>query len=356
MNNEGVKRGTVMGRRDVRLRNSSGAGFTLVELLVVITIIGMLIALLLPAVNSVRESARRVTCQNNLKQIGLAIANYESAFQKFPPGQFRATPNGDLYAWSAKILPFIEEETLYDRIDFKLSMTSAVNKGTPALPGPLTTAISTYLCPSTAIVHPTRVGERIGDLDGDGDRYDVDESWDLKQSERPMDGLGAIDYMAISGPYKKALNPNGVEYNSNRGVFPSLKNKDYGKITKAKIRDGDSTTLAVIEFTGQGWWKEGRGVWAHGANIGSIGRPAEKIEVYRSENHPEIPPGPIPAINMVPILAWAHEEPRSDHPGGVNGLLCDGAVLFLEETVDRSILHALASRADGELLPNDLFD
>ena len=124
------------------------------------------------------------------------------------------------------------------------------------------------------------------------------------------------------------------------------------EITRARITDGSSNTLAVIECVGQGWWENGRGIWAHGANIGSLGRPEKKIR----DKYPDIPSGRIPAINMEPILAWRCEEPRSDHLGGVNALQCDGAVFFLKETVDRTILHALGSRAGGELLPNNLFE
>jgi prepilin-type N-terminal cleavage/methylation domain-containing protein/prepilin-type processing-associated H-X9-DG protein len=343
---------------------SRGAGFTLVELLVVIAIIGLLIGVLLPAINSAREAARRLTCKNNLKQIGLANANYLSAFRAFPPGQFRAMADGDTYAWSVKILPFIEEQGIYERIHPKSPMNTVTHKGTAETPGPLTKVIPTYLCPSTSTMHTTRVGGRIGDLDGDGDHYDIEENWDsdTKPKDRPMDGMGAIDYLAISGPY--LLDENLLDEKSkpsrigqNQGVFLGFKGKSnrdgtvpLPKITFARITDGSSNTLAVIECVGLGWKDGGRGIWAHGANIGSLGRPEKKIR----EKNPDIPSGRIPAINMEPTLAWKYEEPRSDHPGGVNALLCDGAVFFLEETVDRTVLHALASRAGGESLPSDL--
>ena len=135
-------------------------GFTLIELLVVIAIISVLIALLLPAVQSAREAARRAQCVNNLKQIGLALHNYEEAMGTFPPGYVSSInltvvnpcdsdqemQNGvDLgtgWAWGSMILPFLEQQPLYSSINFNLSVAYAAND-TCSL-----TALSVYLCPS----------------------------------------------------------------------------------------------------------------------------------------------------------------------------------------------------------------
>lgn len=94
-------------------------GFTLVELLVVIAIIGILVGLLLPAVQAAREAARRMSCQNNLKQMGLALHNYEGVFGKLPPAMFGSPMNGntlddDGFGWQVAILPFIEQQNMYD--------------------------------------------------------------------------------------------------------------------------------------------------------------------------------------------------------------------------------------------------
>ena len=101
-------------------------GFTLVELLVVIAIIGILIALLLPAVQSVREAARRTECMNNLRQIGLAVANYETAQQRFPPGWKSSTGWG----WMAQCLPFIEQGNVADQMDLQYALLDPMHEFT----------------------------------------------------------------------------------------------------------------------------------------------------------------------------------------------------------------------------------
>ena len=130
--------------------------FTLVELLVVIAIIGILIGMLLPAVQMVREAARRSTCQNNCKQIGVAILNYESAHQKFPAGQSWTAPVGDSnrldYSWSSQILPHIEANNIFTGMDFSQPYLSSPNINFVG------ETIPAYLCPSTAGAEVSRNG------------------------------------------------------------------------------------------------------------------------------------------------------------------------------------------------------
>jgi prepilin-type N-terminal cleavage/methylation domain-containing protein len=174
---------------EVRGGSRAAGGFTLVELLVVIAIIGALVALLLPAIGAARESSRRTQCQNNLRQLGLGLASYESATKKWPAGKKWSGPPDDpasfAMAWSSFLLPYIEEDSLNNAINFKLPFTDPAN-----LPATSQT-IAIYLCPSTAEVEEHRTL--------DGHLYNL--------GGLPGEGLGCIDYLGISGPDKDAKHP-----------------------------------------------------------------------------------------------------------------------------------------------------
>ena len=125
-------------------------GFTLVELLVVIAIIGVLIALLLPAVQAAREAARKASCKNNLRQLGLAVLNYESTNGELPPGyEYLAGDEGNVrgYSWASRILPYLEQRALYDRIDFNKPVFDDVNIEARIQ------SIPTLLCPTDTVFY-----------------------------------------------------------------------------------------------------------------------------------------------------------------------------------------------------------
>ncbi|MFK8112508.1 MAG: DUF1559 domain-containing protein [Rubripirellula sp.] len=146
-----------------RIRSGFNAAFTLVELLVVIAIIGIMIGLLLPAVQAVREAARRMQCQNNLRQIGLALHNYHGAFRKFPPGGIAVrpeVPGGKQFAWSAFVLPFLDETAVYGKVNFHYAFDHLINVEAAATP------IETYLCPSTSRLSPLNRGRGASDYGG----------------------------------------------------------------------------------------------------------------------------------------------------------------------------------------------
>lgn len=138
-------------------------GFTLVELLVVIAIIGILVGLLLPAVQAAREAARRMQCKNNVRQIGLALHNYHTTHRKLPPGGIEVrpeVPGGRQLAWSAMILPFMEESSVYQEIDFSYAFDAAQNENAASR------VIETYLCPSTSRTSPRHSGRGVTDYGG----------------------------------------------------------------------------------------------------------------------------------------------------------------------------------------------
>ncbi len=182
------------------------AGFTLIEMLVTISIIGILVALIVPAVQMARESARRTQCSNNLHQIGIALQNYHDTRHTLPPGCLEWRPPGGLasryrqFAWSALILPYLEQEQLYERIDFTVPYDHTKN----SVPGSV--SLSTYLCPSATAPAPG--------------------------------GLGKTDYAGLFGQRLTTFK------NTNNGVF--IYNKAF---TFAMIRDGLSQTICVAEDT-----------------------------------------------------------------------------------------------------------
>ncbi len=138
-------------------------GFTLVELLVVLGIIALMVGLLLPAVQAVRETARRMQCQNNLHQIGIGLHNYHAAFRTFPPGGLEVRPQwrrGKQLAWSAFVLPYIGENPTYEKIRFDYAFDHPMNADAASA------VIETYLCPSTNRISTRNRGRGATDYGG----------------------------------------------------------------------------------------------------------------------------------------------------------------------------------------------
>lgn len=326
-----VSRAAFRPQRVPRLvRKTPHGGFTLVELLVVIAIVGVLIALLLPAIQSTRESSRRTACKNNMRQIAIGLQNYEAANRKWPAGKKWSgnpnDPNSFSLSWCSFLLEYIEETALHDTINFKRPFTDAVN-----LPA-TTKIIPVYLCPSTSEVEEHRTP--------DGHLVDL--------GSVPGEGLGCIDYMGISGPDKDAKHPITKEpYGRQRGVLIGTKGLPLENelieptpVTSAKITDGLSHTICVTECTGRGVKiVDGQidalhGAWASGVNVTHLDDGVNEAK---------------------PPKAWYKERIHSDHPGGAHVVVCDASVQFLSDDTDKKVIRWLASRDGQEELPGDVF-
>ena len=306
--------------------NKTKSGFTLVELLVVIAIIGILIGMLLPAVQQVRAAARRTACQNNLRQIGLAVLNYESANSKFPPGQtwtaLEDDPDRLDYSWMALVLPHMEANNIFQGINFELPYLNPVNliSAGEVVPG--------YLCPSTALEDKERTDNVIIGFTGADEGIQVPDGVDL----------GCTDYMGIAGPNSDDTNPaTGEDYERQQGVIigtKGLRNEDRilvpPSVTFGKITDGSSNTMMVTECTGRGAEGDGdpNGAWISGKNITHINKQVNSEKASTS---------------------WNDELIFSQHYGGANGVYADGSVHFVSAELAEEPLLALCSRDGGEI-------
>ncbi len=333
--------------------NSRGkTGFTLVELLVVIAIIGILIALLLPAVQSAREAARRIQCTNKLKQIGLALHNYHDSYQMFPAfgwGANQHTPgaaaNGEKKGASglATLLPYLEQQAVYDKLDFRQCFTNWAGNCTGTLVGDAATngnaaaselELDAFLCPSDPTGNrdeQTLAGTNYGPATG---RTGSKTNYDL---------VTYANHVFSSYRWKQvALGPPSTErmfgWESNCRI--------------AKVTDGTSNTFMVGETTR--WHSNGRAfAWAYrgwvmcGVDPAYTNNPRYGgINVW---HQPWIDPT-WQSPPYVPIRGHARSwwcPAASLHPGGCSFVMADGSVHFISETIDFPALVALCGIGDG---------
>ena len=336
--------------------------FTLVELLVVIAIIGVLVALLLPAVQAAHETARRTQCLNNLKQMGLGMVSYENVHKKYPMGQWvpSTCKNCKTWGWAAFILPYVDEQNVAARIDFKRSLLDPTSSN----PTAAATKIPIYLCPSTGIRHSTRrEDDTIGDVNSNGNTLDLNLA----------EGFACIDYAGIDGD---TVNPNykslatGQPYSqfmssgvAENGILRDANVPENARAISIKqITDGLSKTMMVAEVAGRGvnpttTTPALRGVWAGGQNTAHL--PSETLDT-QGKLQPWI--NPDPTVGSPPASAsavWsnaANVSMYSAHKGGAHFVLCDGSAHFLSEGVALEIVLALVSRDGGESINAGAFN
>lgn len=334
-----------------RPQTTRRSGFTLVELLVVIAIIGILVGLLLPAVQAAREAARRMQCSNNVKQIALAMHNYESAYKTFPLAWWLDIPGGNVAAangssWGISILPFLEQTNLYNQFDQRFPALNELGPIAQANVQLIRQPLSFYKCPSS----PWDVAEI---YEGDASGAGLPVTWNAAGSDYiSTTGVrGAFARIAYSG------SPGGSRHGAlpAQGVFGDNRNGKIGAMT-----DGTSNTCLIAERTGGpriyvgtapaaaltgllvptnggGWGDLLNGEnWLSGGLFPNGYDPANPA-AYLQE-------GPC-AINCSNIRG---RSLHSFHTGGIHFGMGDGSVQFVSASTDAFVIAALITREKGE--------
>lgn len=338
-------------------------GFTLIELLVVVAIIGILIALLLPAVQQARESGRRVSCVNNLKQLALATLAYNDVYKKLPPSGIVEKKeltygkitypvfdqlSGKMFSWAVTLLPFIEEHNLHDRFDMSASVLEQPNE-------PQQSFVPSYLCPS----------------DGAQGRMYMDEEFTRGK------WFAKGNYAAYTTPFHTDL----------QLLYPGALISTGQKLSK--VTDGTSQTIVFTEVRTRDDRLDERGTWALPWNAATLLAPdmhhdrvaaggytagfsAQAVQAILIQTQLPNTLGPNRDILLrcnddslaesqldgMPCERWQwplglfgyiSAAPRSTHPGGVNMALLDGHVGFLSDDVDPLRLAYLVDIRDGQV-------
>jgi prepilin-type N-terminal cleavage/methylation domain-containing protein/prepilin-type processing-associated H-X9-DG protein len=309
-------------RISISPRDRRQSAFTLVELLVVIAIIGVLVALLLPAVQAAREAARRTQCTNRFKQTALALHNYHDAQKSLPPGMIMfstarvtqcGTPskNWTGFGWGAMILPFLEESTAHEQIDF----TEPYGAGGP---NRLAEAqfIDSFLCPSDP------QGKELVTCCGAG-----------QVGPNPLEDMGLTNQAGVAD--SRNWKCPGVTWALPLGRVDGVMANGFGCRMK-KVTDGTSQTLMISEITGRG----------PGTHFAQFWATWNVVDASGGIN------GGTTAIGGSTTVTIYTTAFSSYHPGGCHFAFVDGSVHFLNEDIDQPVLEALTTRANGDIVGN----
>jgi len=328
-------------------------GFTLIELLVVIAIIAVLIALLLPAVQAAREAARRSQCTNNLKQIGLAMHNYQSTNNCLPQG----TKGCCWGTWLVPVLPFVEQQAMFNAWNAY---------GNNSVSGPLnddfryagvanttvtTSRMSAYSCPSdpnaTATSNILGGGKKITS-------HNYVANFGNTTHQQGSLTINSITYTFLGAPFGDVGSPNADQAGAS-GAGSVNRNVDF-----SGIPDGLSNTMMVSEvLVGQSSTNNdlrGFSWWAYGSSFtGQLPPNSTKPDWMQSSGYCNVAAMPTNPPCMQGTDNLVFTAARSKHPGGVNVTFCDGSVKFVKNTVSPITYMALSSARGGEVVSADAY-
>lgn len=330
----------------VRIRKLRG--FTLVELLVVIAIIGILVGLLLPAVQAAREAARRMSCSNNIRQIELAFQNHHSALKYFPSNIRPSAVSTVRVRWATYLLPYVEQNSLFQRLDLTKNWSSIVPNSDGALNFDLFgSKIPIYECPS----NPS-AGQVL-----DGAPPPDSPSWQQRVANGDYSGFYGVDPQLFT---LGLVDPSSA-IATNGGISKTI------QLKFASFSDGTSNTIRLVESAGRPNVYRNRRV-AVNAQIGSNDRvngggwcrPASELNVLRGASRDGLTfPGPraMNVTNGENLGTYPHpyygvdgtSQVYSFHNGGVISAFVDGSARLLSDNMDIRILARLVSRDGGEI-------
>lgn len=358
------------GRHDALLGYRIKSAFTLVELLVVIAIIGILVGLLLPAVQAAREAARRMSCSNNLKQIGLSLHNYESTHSRLPANYTNRSGISGNFSVFAQLAPYFEQGNLHSLIDFAKPLSVGCCPGVMVAPHDKAAAtdIPVLTCPSESLPRRFEVVALSGAgpvQTHSGTNYHMNLGTGvgtLYDTRRPTDGIlwinagvkfasvsdGLSNTMALAESLLGQHEQNPTEPQTDAQRMRTMYNVNCTFIDRSmppsqagfagySLPVDPNQLDSVTRGSGlhRGWSGQRGGGWINGR------------EYYTGYSHYHLPNSPISDVNG---CGWGVFAARSNHPGGVTAVRCDGSVQLISSSIDLATWRALGTRSGGEVV------